>query len=409
MRQAFARYELHAVPIGRVIEEPVIRARYRGELVCEVPGRALADDAPRYVLPAAPPAELERAAPSAWTTWRPALPDGATLLELLASPNVRSRRPVWRRYDHMNGTNTLVGPGDGDAAVLRVKGTPRALALSHRRARPAGCAGSAPGRRRGRAGGRAQRGLLGRGADRHHRLPELRLAGDAGGLLAAGRGGGRDGRRVSCARPADRVGQRQPLQRDAGRPDPADPGGRHGGPARGPITPGADALARGRRDLAAGRSGAGSERAGGLRAGLAERPARGDAAAGDRRRRQRSCGCWSRWPATASWPARTTCRSAGWGWPWRAWRSPPIAVRRSTCRRAPRSGQPPRSSASAPDASWWLSRRTTGSALRTRRCERAFRPNGSGRRRVGSCAIQLPGPSLQFSVEALASAWETPF
>ena len=59
MREAFARYELHAVTIGRVIDEPVVRARYRGELVCEVPGRALADDAPRYVLPAAPPAELE--------------------------------------------------------------------------------------------------------------------------------------------------------------------------------------------------------------------------------------------------------------------------------------------------------------------------------------------------------------
>ncbi len=130
VRQAFARYELHAVTIGRVIEEPVIRARYRGELMCEVPGRALADDAPRYVLPAAPPAELELRRAERLDDLAASAPDGATLLELLASPNVRSRRPVWRRYDHMNGTNTLVGPGDGDAAVLRVKGTPRALALS---------------------------------------------------------------------------------------------------------------------------------------------------------------------------------------------------------------------------------------------------------------------------------------
>ena len=130
VRQAFARYELHAVTIGRVIEEPVIRARYRGELVCEVPGRALADDAPRYILPAAPPAELELRRAERLDDLAASAPDGATLLELLASPNARSRRPVWRRYDHMNGTNTLVGPGDGDAAVLRVKGTPRALALS---------------------------------------------------------------------------------------------------------------------------------------------------------------------------------------------------------------------------------------------------------------------------------------
>jgi phosphoribosylformylglycinamidine synthase len=130
VRQAFARYELHAVPIGRVIEEPVIRARYRGELVCEVPGRALADDAPRYVRPAAPPADLAQRRAERLDDLAAELPDAATLLRLLASPNVRSRRPVWRRYDHMNGTNTVVGPGSGDAAVLRLKGTPRALALA---------------------------------------------------------------------------------------------------------------------------------------------------------------------------------------------------------------------------------------------------------------------------------------
>jgi phosphoribosylformylglycinamidine synthase len=130
VRQVFARYELHAVPIGRVIEEPVIRARYRSQLVCELPGRALADDAPRYVRPAAPPADLEQRRAERLDDLAAELPDAATLLRLLASPNVRSRRPVWRRYDHMNGTNTVVGPGSGDAAVLRLKGTPRALALA---------------------------------------------------------------------------------------------------------------------------------------------------------------------------------------------------------------------------------------------------------------------------------------
>ena len=130
VRQAFARYELHAVPIGRVIEEPVIRARYRGELVCEVPGRALAEDAPRYVRPGAPPADLARRRAERLDDLAALVPAAATLIELLASPNVRSRRPVWRRYDHMNGTNTVVGPGAGDAAVLRLKGTPRALALA---------------------------------------------------------------------------------------------------------------------------------------------------------------------------------------------------------------------------------------------------------------------------------------
>ena len=52
------------------------------------------------------------------------------LLELASAPNCRSRKPVWRRYDHMNGTNTLVGPGEGDGALLRIKGTPAAVAVS---------------------------------------------------------------------------------------------------------------------------------------------------------------------------------------------------------------------------------------------------------------------------------------
>lgn len=126
VRAVFDRYELHAAQIGTVIDDPVIRCRAVGELVCEVPGRALADDAPRYAISGSPAptvaADLEALAAEP--------PSAATLLELLGSPNARDRRPIWRRYDHMNGTNTLVGPGAGDAALLRVKGTDRAIALS---------------------------------------------------------------------------------------------------------------------------------------------------------------------------------------------------------------------------------------------------------------------------------------
>jgi phosphoribosylformylglycinamidine synthase len=130
VRAGFARYELHAVTIGRVIEEPVVRATFGGSVVCQIPGRALADDAPRYVPPAAPPPDLEERRAQRLDDVAAERPSAATLLELLAAPNVRSRRQVWRRYDHMNGTNTMVGPGAGDAALLRVKGTNRALALS---------------------------------------------------------------------------------------------------------------------------------------------------------------------------------------------------------------------------------------------------------------------------------------
>jgi phosphoribosylformylglycinamidine synthase len=130
VRAAFERYELHAVTIGRVLGEPEVRARHGGEIVCRVPGRALTEDAPRYVRPATPPADLEARRAESLDDLAAAEPSTAVLLELLGSPNARSRRTIWRRYDHMNGTNTLVGPGAGDAALLRVKGTSRAIAIS---------------------------------------------------------------------------------------------------------------------------------------------------------------------------------------------------------------------------------------------------------------------------------------
>jgi phosphoribosylformylglycinamidine synthase len=98
--------------------------------VCELPARALVDDAPRYVLPASPPEDLERRRAESLDDLAREPISSSTLLELLSAPNVRSRKPIWRRYDHMNGTNTLVGPGAGDAALLRVKGTRRAIALA---------------------------------------------------------------------------------------------------------------------------------------------------------------------------------------------------------------------------------------------------------------------------------------
>ncbi len=130
VQAVFARYDLHAVVVGRVTDEQVVRCRAGGAVVCEVPGAALADEAPRYVLPAAPPADRAALLAVDHAAHAAEPPDIATLLELLGSPNARSRRSIWRRYDHMNGTNTLVAPGAGDAALLRVKGTSRALAIA---------------------------------------------------------------------------------------------------------------------------------------------------------------------------------------------------------------------------------------------------------------------------------------
>ncbi|MCV0403101.1 MAG: phosphoribosylformylglycinamidine synthase subunit PurL [Chloroflexi bacterium] len=123
----FARYELHAARIGTITDEPIIRCRDGADVVVEVSGRSLADDAPRYEVRGGPFAPSSSAAVDDLAS---EAPSAHVLLALLGAPNARDRKPIWRRYDHMNGTNTLVGPGAGDAALLRVKGTSRALALS---------------------------------------------------------------------------------------------------------------------------------------------------------------------------------------------------------------------------------------------------------------------------------------
>ncbi len=129
VQRVFRKWELDAVPIGRVTADGVLRVRMQGEVVAEVPVRALTDDAPVYDRPRARPGWLDRERRfDARTLPEPADP-GAVLLRLLAAPTVASKASIWRQYDHMVGINTLVLPGS-DAAVLRLKGTSRAIAVA---------------------------------------------------------------------------------------------------------------------------------------------------------------------------------------------------------------------------------------------------------------------------------------
>ncbi len=121
----FARWDLHAVVIGRITDDRRWRARWRGRLVADIPVEALADRAPIYDRPARapkPPPARRASRPAA-----PVSPVGA-LRRLLDSPNVGSKRWVYRQYDSIGLSNTVAGPG-GDAAVLRIKDSRRALAL----------------------------------------------------------------------------------------------------------------------------------------------------------------------------------------------------------------------------------------------------------------------------------------
>lgn len=122
----FQAWDLTSAVIGEVTDDGQLTVFDGDDQVARVPVRLLTDGVPmrRLVgLPPEPPYGLEVDA-------LPPLADvGATLLSLLASPNLASRRGVFRRYDHMVGDSTVVAPG-GDAAVLRVKGTRLGIAVT---------------------------------------------------------------------------------------------------------------------------------------------------------------------------------------------------------------------------------------------------------------------------------------
>jgi phosphoribosylformylglycinamidine synthase len=125
--ELFRKWGLEAVEIGRVTDDGLMRVLDGGRVVAEIPAQPLCDQGPAYARPIAPPAgREERLVEFA--------PEGKALTQaferLLASPSVASKRWVWEQYDHMVRTNTVVGPGRGDAAVLRVKESGRGLALS---------------------------------------------------------------------------------------------------------------------------------------------------------------------------------------------------------------------------------------------------------------------------------------
>jgi phosphoribosylformylglycinamidine synthase subunit PurL len=122
----FRKWDLNAVVVGQIVCEQHWQVRWKGKLVADTPTQALTDGAPVYDRPAHPPKRDHPA--SAKTPQAPRPKSSAALRALLASPNLCSRRWVFRQYDSIVRSNTVVGPG-GDAAVLRIKGTRRGLAL----------------------------------------------------------------------------------------------------------------------------------------------------------------------------------------------------------------------------------------------------------------------------------------
>ncbi len=127
VQEVFAKWDLDAPVIGRVTSGGRARVRFKGEVVVDVPVDAVVNLCPAYTRPSVPPVPPEAGA---------ALPPvprptdlNETFLRLLASPSIADKEWVFRQYDHMVQVNTVFLPG-ADAAVLRIKGTKKALAMT---------------------------------------------------------------------------------------------------------------------------------------------------------------------------------------------------------------------------------------------------------------------------------------
>ena len=129
VERIFEKWDLHAVRIGEVTTDGRLLVKHHGDVVADIPARCLTDEAPVYQRPMAEPAYLAEARRLDLSSLGPPPPPADVFRRLLASPGIASKRWVYRQYDHMVRTNTLVVPGMG-AGVVRVKETNRALALS---------------------------------------------------------------------------------------------------------------------------------------------------------------------------------------------------------------------------------------------------------------------------------------
>ena len=127
VREIFERWDLPMSVVGEVTGDGRLRATFGGDEVADLPVSSLTDDAPAYDRPREP----ERGLPPDDLLLK--LPEpkdmGSTLLKMLGHPNHGDKKPIWRQYDYNVRTNTLTPPG-GDAAIIRLKGTNKALALT---------------------------------------------------------------------------------------------------------------------------------------------------------------------------------------------------------------------------------------------------------------------------------------
>ena len=128
VKELFKKYDLDAVTIGKVTDDGLYRLYHHGEEVANLPVDALAEDAPVYEKEAKEPARIKEF--KELGQYQPVITDpNEVLLDLLRQPTIASKHSIYETYDSQVQTNTVVRPGS-DAAVLRIRGTEKSLAMT---------------------------------------------------------------------------------------------------------------------------------------------------------------------------------------------------------------------------------------------------------------------------------------
>jgi phosphoribosylformylglycinamidine synthase subunit PurL len=124
-RKIFEKWELDFAIIGKLTDTKHLVLTKGGEVVCDMPVGPVSEDAPIYDRPYVPTPKRADLAPGDVE----AKDIGESLLKLVGTPDLASKRWIWDQYDHMVGNDTVARPG-GDAAVVRVHGTNKGLAIA---------------------------------------------------------------------------------------------------------------------------------------------------------------------------------------------------------------------------------------------------------------------------------------
>jgi len=124
----FKKWGLNAVIVGEVTDDGLVHVYDRDELVAQIPAKSLADEAPTYELETEEPDYLARVQNYDLSSIPEPSDYNDVLLKMMSSPTIASKEWVYEQYDHMVQTCTAVMPGS-DAAVIRIRGTKKAIAL----------------------------------------------------------------------------------------------------------------------------------------------------------------------------------------------------------------------------------------------------------------------------------------